>query len=205
MLRKISFSSVAITLRSESIGNRSKSSVALLKPAISSTKQAMPHVTSIDHPESDKHATSSISSLRSDDMKQGDHCTMHEATSECPAIRILVVEDDRSSADILCLFFQMEGYDTECVYCGQDALDSVAVRQPTIIFLDLGLPDINGYEVADRIRELAGDGNIQLVALTGRDEDGDRRKISEAGFDQHVVKPPAPAMLRDALEKAMAS
>jgi PleD family two-component response regulator len=79
------------------------------------------------------------------------HCTLHEEPaiaiepSESSSVKILVVEDNRSSADILCLFFKMEGHDAVCAYCGQDALLSIESKPPEIIFLDLGLPDISGY------------------------------------------------------------
>lgn len=155
---------------------------------------------------------SSRMTLAKSGMHGSHDCTSHEPSictiEKLPArrlssVKILVVEDDPSSADILCLFFKMEGYDAECAYCGEDALRTIAEDPPEIIFLDLGLPDMSGYEVAARIHNLAGGAKIHLVALTGRDETEDRKRIAQAGFDQHLVKPPLPAMLREAVRKAM--
>jgi CheY-like chemotaxis protein len=114
--------------------------------------------------------------------------------------KVLVVDDSRSSADILTMFFEMEGLDVRSAYLGEDALELALEMKPDIIFLDLGLPDMSGYEVAAKIREFPGGQHCFLVALTGRDEEADRRNIVEAGFDLHVVKPPKPDMLREALK-----
>ena len=128
-------------------------------------------------------------------------------TPPAPAVtqQVLVVDDSRSAADILTLFFKMEGMAVRTAYLGADALDLTRELIPDVVFLDLGLPDVSGYEVAARIRELPGGKHCFLVALTGRDEEDDRKNIAAAGFDLHVVKPPDPASLRDVLRKSAAS
>ncbi|MBC7980118.1 MAG: response regulator [Armatimonadetes bacterium] len=115
--------------------------------------------------------------------------------------KVLVVEDSLTTADILTLFFKMEGLDVRSAYLGEDAILIAREMNPDVIFLDLGLPDVSGYEVAARIREIPGGKQCFIVALTGRDEEEDRKNILEAGFDLHVVKPPEPGMLREVFRK----
>lgn len=72
---------------------------------------------------------------------------------------------------------------------GLEALNVAANYRPDLIFLDIGMPVLNGYETAQRIREQAWGNGVTLVALTGRGQDEDRRKSADAGFDSHMVKP----------------
>lgn len=118
--------------------------------------------------------------------------------------QVLVVDDSRSAADILTVFFNMEGMAVRTAYLGEDALQLVREMLPDVVFLDLGLPDLSGYEVAAKIRACPGGEHCFIVALTGRDEEDDRKKIAAAGFDFHVVKPPEPDLLRDVLRKSTA-
>ena len=119
--------------------------------------------------------------------------------------QVLVVDDSRSAADILTLFFNMEGMTVRTAYLGEDALILARELIPDVVFLDLGLPDISGYEVAAKIRAYPGGEHCFIVALTGRDQDDDRKNIAAAGFDFHIVKPPEPDLLRDVLKKSAAS
>jgi CheY-like chemotaxis protein len=103
--------------------------------------------------------------------------------------RILVVDDSQDSADSLALLFTLMGHEVFTALSGTTALQAVKERRPEIVLLDVGMPDIDGYEVARRVRaddELRG---IRLVALTGWAEEEDRRRSQEAGFDRHLVKP----------------
>ncbi len=118
--------------------------------------------------------------------------------------QVLVVDDSRSAADILTLFFKMEGMAVRTAYLGEDALELAREMIPGVVFLDLGLPDLSGYEVAAKIRTYPGGEHCFIVALTGRDEEADRKNIAAAGFDFHVVKPPEPALLREVLKKSAA-
>jgi len=103
--------------------------------------------------------------------------------------RVLVVDDNRDSANTLAALFEMMGHDVRTAYDGPDALSIATEYRPDAVFLDIGLPGMNGYEVARKVRaspELAG---TTLVAFTGYCQDEDRRRLAEVGFDHHVVKP----------------
>lgn len=103
--------------------------------------------------------------------------------------RILVVDDNRDSAQTLSMMLDLMGHQTAMAFDGQEAIDSVANDPPELIFLDIGLPRLNGYEVCRRIRELPGGNEIVIVALTGWGQEDDRRRSTDAGFDFHLVKP----------------
>jgi PAS domain S-box-containing protein len=106
--------------------------------------------------------------------------------------RILVVDDNVGAAQMLGLLFQSLGpNDVESADDGLAALEAVAAFRPDIIVLDIGLPRMNGYEVARRIRAQPECDRVLLAALTGYGTEDDRRRSLEAGFDLHLVKPPA--------------
>ncbi len=105
-------------------------------------------------------------------------------------LRILVVDDNRDAADMLSMFLQIGGHETHTAHDGVEAVEATTRLQPDLVVLDIGLPRINGYEAARRIREQHGRaGRPMLVALTGWGQDEDRRRSDEAGFDAHLVKP----------------
>ena len=103
--------------------------------------------------------------------------------------RILVVDDSVDSASMLCALLEISGHTVTASNTGQDAVASAARFQPDIVFLDIGLPDITGYEVAARLRRLPGLAGVKLVALTGYGQEKDRQNAMAAGFDHHLVKP----------------
>jgi len=103
--------------------------------------------------------------------------------------RILVVDDNRDSADSLGMLLRIKGNDVRTAYDGPEALEAAAAFLPELIMLDIGLPKLNGFEVARRIRQQPQGREMMLVALTGWGQDDDRRLSLEAGFDFHVVKP----------------
>jgi len=103
--------------------------------------------------------------------------------------RILVVDDNHDSADSLAILLQMEGDQTHTAYDGLEALEVGAAFRPDVIVLDLGLPKLDGYQAARRIREQAWGRDVALIALTGWDDENDRQRTREAGFDRHLVKP----------------
>jgi PAS domain S-box-containing protein len=115
-----------------------------------------------------------------------------------PARRILVVDDQRDSTDSLALFLRLRGHDVRTAHDGPSALDEIERYHPDVVFLDLGLPGMSGYDVARRVRMMNGPGPLRLVALTGYGTDGDRQKTRDAGFDVHLAKPVDPRDL-DAL------
>jgi PAS domain S-box-containing protein len=122
---------------------------------------------------------------------------VHRFAKHC----ILVVDDLRDSADSMAMILRMMGHETRTAYDGLEAVHATAVFQPSVALLDIGLPKMNGYEVARHIREQPWGGNVALVALTGWGQDEDKRRAREAGFDHHLTKPVKGA----ALEKLLAT
>ncbi len=111
------------------------------------------------------------------------------------ARRILVVDDNRDAAESLAMLLELTGNETHTAHDGLEALETAAQVRPDLILLDIGLPKINGYEAARRIREQPWGKRLVLVALTGWGQDEDRQKSREAGFDGHLVKPVDPETL----------
>lgn len=101
--------------------------------------------------------------------------------------RVLVVDDDADSANVLVMLLKEAGHAAEAAYFGRDALERVVRFAPEAAFVDIGLPDINGYELARQLRAL--DGNVRLIALTGHGLRKDIECARAAGFDAHLVKP----------------
>jgi CheY-like chemotaxis protein len=99
------------------------------------------------------------------------------------------VDDNRDSADSLATLLQLMGYQTRTAYDGLAALEAAQAWRPDVVLLDIGLPGLNGYEVAHRLREEIGLKEVLLVALTGWGQEDDRRRSREVGFDLHLVKP----------------
>jgi PAS domain S-box-containing protein len=106
-----------------------------------------------------------------------------------PARRILVVEDNRDAAESLATLIELMGHEVRSVHDGASALATAAAFRPDVVLLDIGLPDINGYEVAPRLRQQPGLERIALAALTGWGQEEDRLRARTAGFDHHFVKP----------------
>jgi signal transduction histidine kinase len=106
--------------------------------------------------------------------------------------RILVVDDNRDAADTLALSLSLVGHQVQTIYDPFQVVEAVGVFQPEIAFLDVGMPRLNGLELAMRIRATAHGASVLLVALTGWGQDDDRRRSRQAGFDHHLVKPADP-------------
>ena len=113
-----------------------------------------------------------------------------EPTASVP-LRILVVDDNRDAAAMLAVLLKFAGHETHTVHDGLAAVEATTTLDPDVVLLDIGLPGLNGYEAARRIRERHGikSGRPVLFALTGWGQDEDRRRSQEAGFDAHLVKP----------------
>jgi PAS domain S-box-containing protein len=120
--------------------------------------------------------------------------------------RVLVVDDNRDAAETLELLLQLWGHEVQSAYDGGEALSRFQEFQPDVVLLDIGLPGMNGYEVARQIRSLpeslAGYRDVMLVAVTGYGHESDRLQSQEAGFDQHLVKPVQSEILRDLIASA---
>ena len=103
--------------------------------------------------------------------------------------RVLVVDDNADAANSLAMLLEIDGHQAQAVYTAQHALDRVQTLKPDVVLLDIGLPEMNGYEVARRIRSLKGLEQVRLVALTGYGQSEDKQRTRDAGFDDHLVKP----------------
>jgi CheY-like chemotaxis protein len=119
--------------------------------------------------------------------------------------RVLIVEDDRDSREGLRELLQVWGHLVEVAQDGTEGIEKALETQPGVAFIDVGLPGLDGYEVAHRIREAFGQRPILLVALTGYVDSEARRRAEESGFDAHLPKPVNIEKLRPLLEKAVDS
>jgi CheY-like chemotaxis protein len=115
--------------------------------------------------------------------------------------RILVVDDNRDAADSLAAILEIMGARTSVAYDGEDALAKAAGLQPSIAILDIGMPRMDGYELARRLRADPQHDGLALVALTGWGQDSDRERIASAGFDRHLLKPVDIAELTQTLSR----
>jgi CheY-like chemotaxis protein len=106
-----------------------------------------------------------------------------------PQRRVLIVDDNVDSAVSLAMLLQLHRHEVNVAYDGREALEAVRRHQPEIVFIDIGLPGMDGYEVTRRLHEEQGREKLILVALTGYGQEEARRKSQEAGFDAHMVKP----------------
>ena len=116
-------------------------------------------------------------------------------------LRVLIVEDNLDAAAMLDVAVARLGHETCCAHDGATALTVAAQFVPDVIFLDIGLPVIDGYTVAQRLRERPEMAHVHIAALTGWGQDEDRRKAREAGCDHHLTKPLAPAALGELLAR----
>jgi signal transduction histidine kinase/ActR/RegA family two-component response regulator len=116
-------------------------------------------------------------------------------------LRVLIADDNVDAAETLAELLEDLGYETRVANDGEAALAAAAASRPDIAFLDLGMPKLGGHEVGERIRAAPWGRNVVLVALTGWGRADDRRKSTQAGFDEHLVKPATVEML----EKVMAT
>lgn len=105
------------------------------------------------------------------------------------AVRVLVVDDNHDAADSLGILLSIQGAEVRVEYDGDSALKSAVEWQPTVVLLDLGMPGMDGWEVARRLRDAAGLEGTKLVALTGWGQETDRERTRQAGFDHHLIKP----------------
>jgi CheY-like chemotaxis protein len=120
---------------------------------------------------------------------------------ESRALRVLVVEDDADTADTLALLLRLNGYEVEVAADGSSALQAVRARGPDVVLLDIGLPKMDGWVVARRIREQTSWKKPLLVAVSGYGTQADQRRSQEAGIDLHFVKPVEPPELLRLLKR----
>jgi PAS domain S-box-containing protein len=103
--------------------------------------------------------------------------------------RVLVVDDNRDAAEMLVLMLEAAGHEAAIAFSADDALDIARRRSPEVFFLDIGLPDMDGYELARRLRAIPESAGAMLIAVTGYGQPQDKTYAMEAGFDHHLVKP----------------
>jgi signal transduction histidine kinase/ActR/RegA family two-component response regulator len=108
---------------------------------------------------------------------------------QVPARRILIVDDNADAADTLAMMLQLDGHEVQAVYRGPEALERLGSFDAQAVLLDIGLPGMDGYEVARRMRQQSRGRALHLIALTGYGQPDDRARALAAGFDDHLVKP----------------
>ena len=123
--------------------------------------------------------------------------------SRIPRLKVLVVDDDPEAAQSLAELVGINGHDAQVAYDGRSAIRNVRNEDFQLVLLDIGLPDMDGYEVVRRLT-LLGQRRLSIVALTGYDSDEDLRRSDGAGLDAHIVKPCRSEQLQQILLKAMA-
>lgn len=124
------------------------------------------------------------------------------AASDGGARRILLVDDNVDSAEVLGALLEQMGHEVFVAYTGARALEMAHERRPDVVFLDLALPDISGFDVALGIRKDAGLAAARIVGLTGFGSEEHRRRATECGIDQYLVKPVEATTLMEVLKKS---
>ena len=114
--------------------------------------------------------------------------------------KILVVDDNADAAESLAALLSISGHETRMAHDGPEALQQAERFHPDIVFLDIGMPTLDGHETAKQIRKQPWGRDIVLVALTGWGQHEDRRRSKDAGFDHHLVKPADPMVVEKLLE-----
>ncbi len=115
--------------------------------------------------------------------------------------RILVVDDNRDTAASLATVLTLQGHNTRTAHDGIEGYELASAFRPDVILLDIGLPRMSGYETCRRIREQLWGKSVLIIAISGWGQEEDKRKALEAGFDQHLTKPPDPAVLAGLLSE----
>jgi signal transduction histidine kinase len=121
------------------------------------------------------------------------------APPKVPAARILIVDDNHDAADSLGALLALEGHTVQMAYSAADALQRAAPFRAQVVLLDIGLPQMDGYEVARHLRRIPQLCDTRVIAVTGYGQRRDRERAAAAGFDEHLVKPVSPASVARAL------
>ena len=111
--------------------------------------------------------------------------------------RVLVTDDNVDGAETLAIVLRRRGHDVRVAHSGSDTVEIAQNFQPHVVFLDVGMPGMDGYETARQLRAMAGLENALLVALTGFGQESDRQRARKAGFDEFLVKPALPDVVAD--------
>jgi two-component system CheB/CheR fusion protein len=114
-------------------------------------------------------------------------------------LRILVVDDSVDTAETLAMLLRLAGHEVRTEHTGPKALQAAVAEKPDVVVMDIGLPGMDGYAVAARIREHGDLGHLQLIAISGYGQEADHHRSHQAGFNHHLVKPIDPAKLQELL------
>jgi CheY-like chemotaxis protein len=115
-------------------------------------------------------------------------------------MRVVVIEDHKDTAELMHEILRDAGHDVRVAFSGHDGVNAALALPAEVVLCDVGLPDIDGYEVARRLRADQATARAHLVALTGYDGDDEQQKARDAGFDRHVVKPIDPFQLESLIK-----
>ena len=124
------------------------------------------------------------------------------AAQSTPRRRVLVVDDNEDAAESLAALLRIFGHEVGVAFDGEQALALAPDMRPEVVLLDLGMPRMDGHEVARRMRAAPWGAGIRIVALSGFGDSSDRERSIEAGCNDHLVKPVSPADLESALAEA---
>lgn len=125
-------------------------------------------------------------------------------TSRKRPVRVLVVDDYPDTAASMAMLLRWDGHEVEIALRGPAALTIAQTQQPDVVFLDISMPEMDGYHIARMMRKMLG-GRVLLVAITAYGFEEHRRRSQEAGFDHHFVKPADPQKIRGLLQEVAAS
>ena len=119
------------------------------------------------------------------------HTFANNANSSTPVAnrRVLVIDDNADAADTLVAILSLLGHDAIAAHNGADGLRAAERQHPDVVFLDIGMPGMNGFEVAVAMRQIAGLETVRIVALTAWRDEATRARAKSAGFDMHLTKP----------------
>jgi CheY-like chemotaxis protein len=118
--------------------------------------------------------------------------------------RILIADDNRDAADTMGMLLELGGHEVIVAHSGNEALELGRQHRPQVVILDIGMPDINGYEVARRARSEDWGKSAYLIALTGWGQAEDKERARVAGFDRHLTKPVDPDLVEEILKGYLA-
>jgi len=121
------------------------------------------------------------------------------APPELRPLRVLVVDDSEDTAEMMTALLEMDGHEIQVAHSGPAALETAAAFRPDVVLLDIGLPGLDGYQVAQRLREDPTLKDVTLIAASGYGQEADLHRSREVGFDRHLVKPVDPRELREIL------
>jgi CheY-like chemotaxis protein len=128
-----------------------------------------------------------------------------EAPANARKLRILIADDNRDTAQTLAIMLRFEGHDVRTAYDGLEALATGQMFQPELVFLDIGMPVLDGYQTARQIRERPWGQHVHLVALTGWSQETDRQQSVANGFADYLVKPADAEQLKAVINRARAT